>query len=346
MKMKFNALCKVVVLGGGLCLAAGSGLVGSQVWAQASGKAAAKAEAHEGWQVDVDLKDVFKQAKKEGKDVVVNFSGSDWCPPCIKLDETILSQKAFQDRVKDNFVLVNLDYPRQKQQSPEVKAHNDAAARKYGITGYPTLLIFDSEGHQYGKTGYKPVSPEVYAKELNAMHDVRVQKDALLAEASKLSGVERAKKIDEAVEKIGLENAVTMMSAEIAEIESLDPNDEAGLKSKYAEIVQGIKLNEGMESVLMSAQMGDVKGAIKKLDALVAKVKPTKPDVLQQISLVKAQLLMSTGEGDAALAEVQKAIDAAPGSPLSRQLESSLPQIKAEVAQMKEQAASGANAAE
>ena len=75
-----------------------------------------------GWSHDVDA--ALKQAKKEGKDVLMDFTGSDWCGWCIRLNKEVFSQKEFLPAVTKNFVLVELDFPRKKQLSPEIKKQN------------------------------------------------------------------------------------------------------------------------------------------------------------------------------------------------------------------------------
>ena len=100
----------------------------------------------EGWSTDLDK--AFAQAKKEKKAVLVEFTGSDWCPPCIAMRKTVFSKKEFVEAASKKFILVELDFP---NGDPELKKKNDPFAEKYKIEGFPTVILFDSEGKEYNR---------------------------------------------------------------------------------------------------------------------------------------------------------------------------------------------------
>ena len=107
-----------------------------------------------------------EQAKKENKLLLVDFTGSDWCGWCIKLDKEIFSQKAFQEAVVKKFVPVKIDFPQKVKQSKELIAQNEALAEKYSVEGFPTVMVMTPEGKVLYTTGYESVSPEEYVKRL------------------------------------------------------------------------------------------------------------------------------------------------------------------------------------
>ncbi len=109
-----------------------------------------------GWTTDFEA--AKAQAKKEGKSLLIDFTGSDWCPPCKALHKDILSKKAFIDSAKKNFVLVELDFPRKGDQSKELKAQNKKLAKDYKIRAYPTILLTDAEGNPFKKVEGNPFS--------------------------------------------------------------------------------------------------------------------------------------------------------------------------------------------
>ena len=102
------------------------------------------------------------KAAAEQKPLLLDFTGSDWCGWCIKLDKEVFSQKAFKEFAADNLVLVELDFPRGKEQSEDLKAQNKALAEKYEIRGFPTILVLSPEGELIEKTGYQRGGPEAY----------------------------------------------------------------------------------------------------------------------------------------------------------------------------------------
>ncbi len=113
----------------------------------------------EGWISD------FAAAKKEAadskKDLLIDFTGSDWCSWCIKLNKEVFDHEPFKAGVKNKFVLVELDYPRDKSKlTEEVIKQNEELGNKYQIAGYPTILLCDASGKPYAATGYQDGGPE------------------------------------------------------------------------------------------------------------------------------------------------------------------------------------------
>ncbi|MBK1826828.1 thioredoxin family protein [Haloferula rosea] len=98
----------------------------------------------EGW--STDLEKAFEDAKKQDKPVLVEFTGSDWCPPCIAMRKNVFSKKEFVDAASKDFILVELDFPKGDK---EVKEKNQPYAKKYKIEGFPTVILFDSDGKEF-----------------------------------------------------------------------------------------------------------------------------------------------------------------------------------------------------
>jgi thioredoxin-related protein len=92
-------------------------------------------------------------AKAHNKIVLADFSGSDWCPYCVRLNQEVLSTPDFQSWNK--FVLLELDYPRLIAQPDTIKKQNKTLASYYSVTGFPTVLLLDPDGKELGRvTGY------------------------------------------------------------------------------------------------------------------------------------------------------------------------------------------------
>jgi thiol:disulfide interchange protein len=102
------------------------------------------AMAGEGWVTD--LEEAFAKAKKEGKSVLVEFTGSDWCPPCQMMHKNVFSKEDFISAASKDFILVELDFPNGK---PEVKKKNEPYATKYEIKAFPTVLLFDQNEKEF-----------------------------------------------------------------------------------------------------------------------------------------------------------------------------------------------------
>jgi protein disulfide-isomerase len=115
-----------------------------------------------------NLEKALQQAKKENKAVLVNFTGSDWCIWCKRLTEEVFSKKEFETYAKKNLILVMLDFPKNIEQSTETKMYNNALAQKYGVRGFPTILLFNTAGKLVLTTGYQPGGPENYVNHLKS----------------------------------------------------------------------------------------------------------------------------------------------------------------------------------
>jgi thioredoxin-related protein len=102
------------------------------------------AQAGDGWLTDLEA--AKKQAAQEKKAVLIDFTGSDWCPPCKKLKADVFDKEEFKKFAADNLVLVEVDFPRSKPQSPELKKANAALQKSYKIEAYPTIVILDPSG--------------------------------------------------------------------------------------------------------------------------------------------------------------------------------------------------------
>jgi thioredoxin-related protein len=114
-----------------------------------------------------DLTKAQATAKQEKKLVLMDFTGSDWCPPCKMLHKNVLTSKEFGAFAKDNLVLVLVDFPHQKQLPAEQKKANDALAKKYGVQAFPTVIVLDGEGKELNKQeGYGGESAKEFVENL------------------------------------------------------------------------------------------------------------------------------------------------------------------------------------
>lgn len=116
-----------------------------------------------------DLAKAQAQAKAENKMVLLDFTGSDWCRWCAKLNNEVFSQPEFVQYAATNLVLVKVDFPRKKAQAKKQKAANQALALQYEIELYPTIILLDAAGKQIGKTGYVKGGPTNFIGKLEAM---------------------------------------------------------------------------------------------------------------------------------------------------------------------------------
>jgi thioredoxin-related protein len=109
----------------------------------------------QGW--ESDYSGAVEKAKAENKKVLLDFTGSDWCGPCIEFNKRVFSRPEFRTYADKNLVVVEIDYPQRKKQSLELKKQNEKLGREYGLDekGFPTIVLLDSNGKVMREfTGY------------------------------------------------------------------------------------------------------------------------------------------------------------------------------------------------
>ncbi len=114
-----------------------------------------------------DLAKAQAEAKQSGKLLLLDFTGSDWCGWCKLLKAEVFSKPKFEEYAKSKLVLMTVDFPRGTPISPEVRAQNQMLADKYGVQGFPTIVVLNGDGKQVGMLGYIPGGPDAFLHELD-----------------------------------------------------------------------------------------------------------------------------------------------------------------------------------
>lgn len=109
-----------------------------------------------------DYQAALNKAAAEDKAVIINFTGSDWCGWCMRLKKQVFDTPEFQAFAEANLVLVEADFPKRKALSAEQKQKNQVLAQKFGIEGFPTLIILNSAGKPVAKSGYMEGGPAAF----------------------------------------------------------------------------------------------------------------------------------------------------------------------------------------
>jgi protein disulfide-isomerase len=113
------------------------------------------------WQTDYAA--AKSAATQQNKYILLDFTGSDWCPYCIKMDKEVFAKPAFSTFADQKLVLVKLDFPRRANQSVAEKSQNQELAKKYGIEGFPTYVLLDPSGKEVRRqVGYLEGGPDAF----------------------------------------------------------------------------------------------------------------------------------------------------------------------------------------
>ncbi len=129
----------------------------------------------DGWLVDID--EAYERSVKEGKPILANFTGSDWCGWCIRLKSEVFTTKEFKKWAKANVILLELDFPRRFKLPENIQQQNQGLAQAFSVSGYPTVWIFnlevDPEANKsnivpLARSGYVKGGPEAWIADIKA----------------------------------------------------------------------------------------------------------------------------------------------------------------------------------
>ncbi len=282
----------------------------------------------EDWTTDFEA--AKKQAAEENKFLLLSFTGSDWCGFCIKLKKEVFSQDAFNQGVKDKFILVELDFPQKPENianlSDAVIAQNEALEKTYAINkAFPTVYLTDAKGKPFAKTGYLPVGPQTYLKHLDALLAMRKTSESAFADAKNKEGAEKAQTLIYALQSMGLndELVTTFYADEHAEIIANSPDAAKQMELNKSLMDFQNKLNE-------LGSKKDHEGIIKLIDEALASGK-FEGEIKQQTMIFKAGALVQLKKPQDALQVLDEAKAVSPQSEFAAQIEAIKKQIEAEM---------------
>jgi len=121
----------------------------------------------------VDYAQALTTAKAQAKPVLIDFTGSDWCSWCMKLDQEVFSKEEFKTYAAKKLILLKADFPRRKALPAQQQAQNEQLATKYGIQGFPTVIVLKPDGSKVGELGYTPGGPKAFIAELEKVVPVK-----------------------------------------------------------------------------------------------------------------------------------------------------------------------------
>lgn len=190
----------------------------------------------EGWTSDFEA--AKKQAAAEKKDLLIDFTGSDWCGWCIKLNKEVFAHEPFKTGTKDKFVLVELDFPQKKELDAKLKEQNEALQEKFQVQGFPSIILCDATGKPYAKTGYQPGGPEKYVAHLDELQAIRVKRDESFAKsAAAKTDAEKAAFLVEGLKVLDEELVDSNYGDVVTKIGELDKEDKTGFVKARKEAI-------------------------------------------------------------------------------------------------------------
>jgi thioredoxin-related protein len=210
------------------------------------------AKANDLWTEDFEA--AKKRAAAEQKDLLIDFTGSDWCGWCIRLQKEVFTQDPFKKAAPEKFVLVELDFPQGKSLSAAVKTQNEKLQKEYGVEGFPTIFLTDAEGRPYAKTGYREGGPEGYLKHLEELAAARQARDKNWKQAQTAQGLEKAQFLAAGLKVLDEDLVAQFYQPVVEQIRTLDPEDQTGTAAVFA---FKARLVEFGQSLAKLAEKGD-----------------------------------------------------------------------------------------
>lgn len=260
---------------------------------------------HGDWYADFD--EAAAVAKEQGKDLFVDFTGSDWCVWCIRLHDEVFQFETFLKPAHEDFVLVALDFPNDPEILAEVPnpERNAELQEKYGIRGFPTCLLMTADGVVFGRMGYQEGGPEQYVTD---MRELSTTGKALLVELAELEKAYAAaedktpvvkKAIGMLTDMNGQSAGVSIVVGIVSEGLTLDPDNAAGLKL------------DAINALMASGQAdADVLVAARAMDPMNEEGLYEKSLEAQFQTVNSAETALASVEGLEALLEMETVHDA------------------------------------
>lgn len=270
-------------------------------------------------------------AQAEGRDIMLEFTGKEWCPPCIHLRTKILETPEFEAAVGDKYVLVEVVFPRLPAAVAAIPEEQRNANEKLLVhhrieTGLPTVLLLDEKGFPYAQIAGARRSTAEYLKELEAAAAVRAARDAAFARAAGLQGMERAAALAEGLNAIP-ENCRDKYPAVVNEINAIDSRNTLG----YARVLtrqenfrkQDAELKSIFSRMRGNLQPGQLNHAVELLESYL-ETPELEPELAQMAWRALGDTYAFQRRYRDVYAAYKKAYEAAPDSRLAPRLKTAL----------------------
>jgi thiol-disulfide isomerase/thioredoxin len=243
-------------------------------------------------------------AKAQGKDLLIDFGGSDWCAPCKWLKERILSKAEFIERATGTFVLVDIDLPVRSPIPADRKRRYEELQERYGIASVPTVVLAMADGRPYARTTYRDAfqTPEAYWNYLSPLRERGRRLHAALNRAEGLNGKSRAAELATGLSEVDPRFISRFYADSVAELRAADPSDSTG----YLAFLDGRRVLDEFQTRL-DLHTGAIDPAA--VDSLIARAR-LRGESLQEALVLRAAGEVLVGDDRLALGTFKAVLDA------------------------------------
>jgi thiol-disulfide isomerase/thioredoxin len=235
-------------------------------------------------------------AQRDGKDLLIDFGGSDWCAPCQLLKTSILSQPEFSDRAARHFVLVDIDDLHRKPMPAGRKERYKKLQERYGIEAFPTVVLATADGRPYARTTYHPAitTPGAYWEHLQPLRQRGTVLRAALEKAARLEGSARAAALADGLAEVPADFVPRFYEDRVQELRRLDPEDGTG----YLAFHDGRKALAALQAKVEKGGLPALE--LAALDTLIKEMR-LRGETLQEALLLRALAQAKLGRPQDAL---------------------------------------------
>lgn len=256
------------------------------------------------WETDIEV--ALAAAKQDGKPLLLDFTGSDWCPPCIRLEKEVLSQAAFLTEAAKHFHLVKLDFPQNQAAVPaKLMEKNQEWMKRLGVDGFPTLVLVDAQQRPFGFMGYTAGGPPVFLEQLQKRLAAKARFDQLQQQAMAAEGAERGRLLDQALEALDLTIAQTHYKDLVEMILELDTAHQLGLREKYRGELDADQRKAILADLLMLVRLRAPEDVLGLIDAMLVEV-PMTPQLEASVLQIRVDLERKCGRVSEAIRSLDR----------------------------------------
>ena len=245
------------------------------------------------------ISDALRASQHQGKDTLVWFSGSGWNTVSDAVEPFLMDQ-GFVESLSGKYVLVRADFPRAATGQSEVDPQYAQWAERLNVSSLPAIVVLDSRGVPYAEISDRAIEPASYLRSVQSLVQKKADRDAAFIRASKLTGVERARALDEGMTFVA-PFAGGWYDEVMLSIVECDTDNSAGLKQKYQPLVSQAMIDKVIQhEVYPMLDRSEFAGVIDRLSKLIDDVHPS-VEQKQLLIAFKAQVAYSNKDTPLAL---------------------------------------------
>jgi len=266
-------------------------------------------------------------AAKEGKDLLLVFTGTDWIQICKVFYQNVLSSPDFSGPVAHKFVLVKLEYEKRPGGTdPKTATRNRMLQSIYRVRGFPTVLLTDAKGRLYGINGYQPVAAKDYAGVIMAMYREKQKNFDLMATARSLSGLEKAKTLSKGIPRLPGNLSARFYRPEMEAAIAADPDNASGAISTYRKLVADVQYADEMAQLRQNVEWSKM---LKLSDKYISDQKLV-GQTMQRVLMNKVAIYGHLKNNEGAVKTLLKIVKVDPESKLGKNAQNVLDKYRVE----------------